>query len=465
MATRVFDYREGITVNKDAEPGAIDAKAPYRDYGTEKITTDRYRSKDRSDMEWERMWTKVWILAGVASDIPNVGDYFRYDVGPESFVVVRTDAESIRAFYNVCPHRGNEIVSADFGTVTNCFKCAFHGWRFNLDGSLAEIRDEETFRPEVIADRPGLKEVACDIWNGIVFISMNPNPEPLLDYLGVIPEHLGAFPIADMRTFVDTEVEVAANWKLNMEAFIEFYHAWDVHPEVAPVTETYHIQYDCYDKGVSRMLMPFGYAPDKLPNPEEVNEGLKMMVRAFGGDPEEYSHLTGDKWKPAVIETKRKWGKKFGISSWDNLTDDQMVDDWNYSVFPNVTLNVFADVLMIQRWTPHPTDPTKSIYNALQVNLPVPQDPNYRIMDLGGMDPDKGNLGPVGFDGSVRPPRRRPTELRDFGYILEQDCRLVPRVQRGATSRAFEGYRLSEQEIRIRHYLAELDLYLKGERP
>src|SRR3546814_5778410 len=99
--------------------------------------------------------TKIWTLAGFVCDIPHVGDYFRYDLGAESFLIVRSETDRIQAFYNVCPHRGNQIVTSDFGTVRDVFTCAFHGWSFGINGDLQSISDEETYRPEVIAHRPG----------------------------------------------------------------------------------------------------------------------------------------------------------------------------------------------------------------------------------------------------------------------------------------------------------------------
>lgn len=459
MAAGSFDYRDGIVINRDAKPGDIDAKMPHVDHGTGKVSPDRYYSHEIHNREWECMWTKVWTLAGLVCDVPNVGDFLKYDLGRESFVIVRTAAEKIQAFYNVCPHRGNQLVEADFGSVGDCFKCPFHGWQFGIDGKLKSIRDEETFRPEVIAHRPGLKEVACDTWNGIVFVSMNPKPEPLREFLGVVPEHLDRFKLDQFRVYADVEAWLDANWKLNMDAFVEFYHAYDVHPEINPSVDAYNTQYDLYPKGIGRMLIPFGFSPEKLPDRKTVNENLMGMLMCFGGNPEDYKHLSGDQYKAAIIDAKRKFGKRNGIDWWDQLTDDQMVDDWNYTIFPNVTLNVFADVCVIQRWRPHATDPTKGTYNAITINLPVPQDPAYRITDLAD-----GKLGEPGWDGSSRPSRMYPVKLRDFGYVLEQDARLVTRVQKGVMSRAFEGYLLSEQEIRIRHYQAELDLYLTGKK-
>src|SRR3546814_10227900 len=105
-------------------------------------------------------------------------------------------------------------------------------------GSNVEIRDEIIFRPEAIAHRPGLKPIQCDVWNSLVFISMNPEVEPLLVHLDVLPEHLKAYPFDKYRVIKDFEVCWDANWKTALDAFVEFYHADDVHPEVIPVSET-----------------------------------------------------------------------------------------------------------------------------------------------------------------------------------------------------------------------------------
>ena len=105
-------------------------------------------------LEWQKLWPRVWLLAGVASDIPEEGDYFTFAVGAEEFVLVRQADASVKAFYNVCPHRGNRVVLNERGSVPR-FTCAFHGWQFGCNGKLERITDEETFNPKLIAHRPG----------------------------------------------------------------------------------------------------------------------------------------------------------------------------------------------------------------------------------------------------------------------------------------------------------------------
>jgi carnitine monooxygenase subunit len=461
MNSKTFDCRKGFQVDPDAKPGSIHIKSPAIDYGTAPRPPDRYLSREFAQLEWDRMWRKVWFYAGLVCDVPEIGDYFKVDLGHESFIVVRTSATRLRAYYNVCQHRGNRLVTADFGHVSNCFQCAFHGWEYGTDGALVKILDEELFRPEAIADRPGLTEVACDIWNGFVFLSMNPKPEPLLDFLGVVPQHLKHYPIDQMRVLRDLEFDWGANWKTAMDAFLEFYHAEIVHPEILPITDSYAVQYDLYDKGIGRMLIENGNGHPRWPDRENVNEAQKMFLGLYDGKHADYAHLKGREYKKAIADAKRKWCRHQGYTHIDYLNDDQMVDDWNYFLFPNVTLNVFADGCLLQSWRPHPTDPDQSHYVAVTLALPV-RDPQARPFDINEFGPVMNT--PKGWTGEPRAPRGYPKDFDGFGYVLAQDARIVPDVQKGIRSAGFKGLRYNESECRIPHYHAEIDRYLRGEK-
>src|SRR3546814_4730594 len=93
MNSRPFDWLTGIVLDPDASPDAPSAKATYRDYGTAPIRTRDYGSNEAAALEWEKLWTKIWTLAGFVCDIPHVGDYFRYDLGAESFLIVRSETD------------------------------------------------------------------------------------------------------------------------------------------------------------------------------------------------------------------------------------------------------------------------------------------------------------------------------------------------------------------------------------
>jgi phenylpropionate dioxygenase-like ring-hydroxylating dioxygenase large terminal subunit len=456
------DYITGPLVTPDLPPDSPGRKFPYVDHGTALPDPHELYSPEQARREWDHLWTKTWLLAGLASDAPEMGDYFTFDVGHESFIIVRSANDHLAAFYNVCHHRGNRIVMSEFGSVTDCFRCAFHGWEYGLDGKLNHILDEQSFRPETIADRPPLTSVRMDVWAGMVFICLDENAPPLHEFLSVLPGHLDPYKFENFRPIRDVSLVFDANWKVTLDAFNEVYHVCDVHPELIAFADPLNAQYDVFENGMSRMIVPRGYVPEEWGNADQINDGLRNQIISFGGDPDKYANIAGRDFRPHLCEIKRAWSRKNKLDYYEGLTDSQVTDNWNYFVFPNVTLNVFSDALMIQRFQPHPTDPEKCVYNALFLSIPVP-DPEYKAQDLGNMS-QGGNVGPAGFTGEERPARLHATTFEEMGYVLAQDARLVPEVQKGVKSRAFKGYRLSEQEIRIRHMRAELDHYLRGEK-
>ena len=97
-----------------------------------RIHGHRYTSREFAEQEWEQMWTKVWLLLGRESELPNPGDWQREDVGPESILMVRQQDGSVKAFYNICQHRGNPLVSEEKGSVKR-FVCRYHSWAFMPD--------------------------------------------------------------------------------------------------------------------------------------------------------------------------------------------------------------------------------------------------------------------------------------------------------------------------------------------
>ena len=455
------DVPFGFAVYPDAEPDSPDAKAPFIDVGTAPIDKTRYFSAAEADEEWEKMWLKTWQFAGIAHDIAEIGDYFRIDVGRESVIIVRTGAgeQDVAAYYNVCPHRANRVAHGHFGSVgeDGCFRCDFHGWEFDVAGRNVGIKDEEVFRPEVIAHRPGLKQIRCGVWNSLVFISFAQDGISLAEHLDVMPEHMKDYPIDKFRVISDMEVCWDANWKTALDAFVEFYHADDVHPEVLPFSATLECRYDLYRNGLSRMIIPNGFVTSRYEDRDTVNEVLESFVRLWGGNPDDYKHIKGHEYWKAIADTKRKWAERHGHDHHRKFNDRRMTDDWNYFVFPNITINFFFEALLIQCFRPHPTDPEKSFYRVISMNLPVAND-TESVVDIASIGPEA--TSELGWTGAIRPEIRQPTDVAEFGAVLAQDARRVPEVQKGLRSRAFDGYLLSESESRIRHYLNEIDRYL-----
>ena len=276
------NYKVQWPMNLNAPAESLEAKQPPIDNGTERPDPARYHSRDFMQKEWERLWPRAWLIAGVVSDIPEEGDYTTFEIGPESFVLVRQADDSIKAFYNVCPHRGNRIALNERGSVAQ-FTCAFHGWQFCIDGELKCISDEETFRPEVIAHRPGLKEVPCDTLGGIIFINMDGNAQPLREAIGLPPEYVEQYEIEKMHVVHHVRSEWAANWKTGVDAFYETYHLPYVHPQTQTVMEDFS-QLDLYPHGASRMIVPICVKSHRVADQQSVDEGLKYMMREAGMD-------------------------------------------------------------------------------------------------------------------------------------------------------------------------------------
>jgi hypothetical protein len=209
------------------------------------------------------------------------------------------------------------------------------------------------------------------------------------------------------------------------------------------------------------MIVPVGLPSGFKPG-DRVPPAIQQMLAIWEGKPTDFPDLdlASADFKKALVLTKRTWGAKHGLD-FSGLSDSQMVDNYTYGIFPNVTINCFSDVLLVQRWLPHASDPEKSDYNSITFAYPV-TDPSYKIWDLNNFGPDA--KGPQNFDGSERPLRNRPTNMADFGVVLHQDIMLVPHVQKGIRSPGFKGSLLGEAEIRIRHFLAQIDKYLAIER-
>jgi len=444
-------------LNDDAEAGSAEALHPYVDNGGGIVSPERNFDPQLAKAEWENLWCRIWQLAGLASDIPNVGDYFKYEVGPESFIITRTGtgSEDIAAYYNVCQHRGNRLVMDDFGSVDH-FTCAFHTWQWNLDGSLKQITDRETFRPELVADDPPLTPVRCEIWDGFVFINMDEDAEPLLDYLDPLPEHLKAYNFADMKIIKDLETPWPCNWKIAHDAFVEVYHVHAVHPEILPFFNDYEVQWDTYRNGHSRQLLKFGEISHRFEDQGSVNPGLAALLEEVNVDPQDFPN-DPDGSRRLIQTAKRAKAERLGLD-YSGFTDNQLTDDWNYGLFPNITFNAHPEGLLIQRFRPHPRDPEQMTYDLMVLFHPV-DDPTFKVPAYMGVEDG------VDISGKVRPERRFIAHGQDgLGDVISQDARMMGYVQAGVNSRGYGGARYSEMEQQLRHWHKEWDRYIAGEK-
>jgi phenylpropionate dioxygenase-like ring-hydroxylating dioxygenase large terminal subunit len=409
-------------------------KAPEPDLGSGPVPKERYTSPTFARREWERMWTRVWLLAGPACDVTRPGDWFTFDIGPESVIVARDRNGALHAHYNVCLHRGNRLCEPGRGN-TPTFSCRYHAWEWNLDGSLRCATDAGSFTQGL---PPGLRlgSLRCDTWGGFVWVTMYPDAEPLRDYLGVVPEHLAPYHFEEHVLVDDVTLELACNWKTCVDAFNEAYHVQGTHPELLEYSDDVNVQIDCYGRH-SRFIYPVGVPSPRLGRPARIPRWLGGVVMCgVGLDPDRFDG-TVDDVKPAVLAASRRLANGLGLDV-SELRDAQLIDDYHYTIFPNVTLNVHGRGFWMFRHRPHPIDPERMYFDF--------QDWMRWPADFG--------------------PRERPAHRTDveggtsLGVVLDQDLYNLPRVQAGMRSRAFSGLLLSSQERRIRHFHRVLDEYL-----
>jgi phenylpropionate dioxygenase-like ring-hydroxylating dioxygenase large terminal subunit len=414
--------------------------------GTKGVNTSVYTSQEIHDLEVEHLWKKVWQWACRVEEIPNVGDHMVYDVAHLSLIVVRvkegSGPDAIKAFHNVCLHRGTQL-SVEDGNVPH-FRCPFHGWTWNIDGSLNWIACDWDF-PQVDAQKFALPEVKCDVWQGFVFVNFDRNCEPLDTYLENIPEHFKHFPLEDRFVAIHVERTMPANWKVTMGAFIEAYHSVVTHPQILPYTGDANTQYDIYGKH-SRMITPFAVASPHIGgrNYEQV-EILKTLRSYRGTETEELVIPEGDRArKYAAADARVRIGAIAGADL-STVCDALMVDAVEYFIFPNFMPWAAYGSPIQYRFRPNGDDVNSSIMTVMM------------LMPFGGERPAPAKVHKIASD---RPWSDAP-QLGGLAAIFEQDTSNLYRVQKGLRASPNKNVTLGEyQEARIRHFHETIDRYL-----
>lgn len=182
-------------------------------------------------LELDRIVMRNWILAGHASQIPNPGDYLAFKVANESAILVRNKDDEIRAFANVCRHRGSVICIDDHGNGRK-FVCPYHGWTYDLDGNLLAARSmPEDFDKE----QHGLIPIPIEIIGGMLFVCFCDTPPSLAEAKRDFAEPISWFDFDNLKVAAQKTYPIAANWKLAIENYQECYHCATAHPEYAEI--------------------------------------------------------------------------------------------------------------------------------------------------------------------------------------------------------------------------------------
>ncbi len=409
-------------------------------YGTEAFLSAEYAAAEK-----ELLWPKVWQMAGRLEDIPEVGDFFTYDICDESIIVVRTGSETIKAFHNVCAHRGRQLVDSPAtsngvrGKARN-FICAFHGWTYNLDGENTYILDQDDWHGSLNPECTSLTPVRVDSWGGFVYIDMRADGESLEEFLGDAGRVLKHFELEKMRYKWRQWVVYPANWKTSIEAFMEPYHTTTTHNQLTAFAEFY-----AYSKAYGRHSVS-GF--DQRKSAEATTQGGSVSRAGKGDDPRistyelAYENYTTINYSAstdtliaaaarlkdelpegtAVGEVMAHWMASAKADdaargvTWPEIPPEVMAEaGLAWSLFPNQNILQGVTFALAYRARPHGSDPDLCIFEAYALErYPDGQEPKTEWVYA------------------------EPAE-ENWGKVLAQDFANMKFVHKGMKSRGFRG--------------------------
>jgi len=418
------------------------------------VPKERYTTDAFAALEFERLWSKVWQVAGREEELSRAGDFIVYEIGDESVLLVRGDDGEIRGFHNTCLHRGTRLAH-DTGTFDDgCIQCPYHAWQYALDGRLTRVVDREEFTN--LADDLRLHAVRVECFGGFVFVNLDADAEPLVEFLDPLPGLLAPYHLDRMRLRGYRTTIIDANWKAVVDAFNEGYHVQGLHPQILPWTDDVSIAYEPLGRhahygrlpGARRELRP---SPRLGLAPGEYDEGaiLAGLVAGLGGA------FLGD--ERAAVDELRASGPPAGQTllqayqlrrldllrgrgvDVNGFGPEQMTSAEDVHWFPNMVGPIYPGSALLFRVRPYGHDPHRSVKDTWVLEWPA--------------------------DGAEwRMPERRfyaDWHERNWGTITEQDYTNLAEVQRGMRSSGCEGLWLNpRQEGNILQMHHVIDRYL-----
>jgi phenylpropionate dioxygenase-like ring-hydroxylating dioxygenase large terminal subunit len=407
----------------DADSRAVPAAFrdhSYVDQGIAEVSKARYTSRDFAELEGDYVWRRTWQMACREEDIPHPGDHVVYEVADESLLVTRTNAGHIRAFHNSCLHRGTKLRLED-GRVGS-FRCPFHGWRWDLEGTLVEMTCDWDF-PLLRADpvATSLPEARTATWAGFVFVNLDPVCEPFEHYAAKLIEHFRELPFARCYKAFHAVKEVPANWKVCMEAFSEAYHVLATHPQLAPFSGDANSEYSIWPDApyVTRFVNAFGVQSPHLgldaPEQRVVDAFLAFSARGGG---ESLRIASGETAREALAALFRRRMMAAFRTDLSTASDAEILDAILYHLFPAFAPWAGVGQPLVYRWRPGPT-PDTCFMDIMRLQ-PWPDGPRPSPAPVIHLTLDQAWADAPG--------------MGTLGAVLAQDMANLPRVQAGLKS-------------------------------
>jgi phenylpropionate dioxygenase-like ring-hydroxylating dioxygenase large terminal subunit len=425
------------------------ASVPFRVVNPELIPAKRYYDPAFFQLEKEKLWSRVWQMACRLEQIPEVGDYVEYAIFEKSVLIVRTRS-GIRAFHNVCRHRGMKLVEGAGNCRAAGFVCPFHGWRYDLEGRNTFVFGRGIFSDETLEQAEiNLKPCRVETWGGCAFINFDNSAPPLRECLGPTAEKLEVRGVGRLRTEWWCASELPTNWKVAVEAFLEMYHLMRTHPEFHSRTPSAFTATDTLGLFRTRNVSPREAV-------HEVVDYLRNLSEGMGGLVHENEIAVIDRLGDAPVPDE----PLEAVQSFYALIREEIRDDWKTR---GVDLH---DMNEVERT--HPSLANEFLFPNFFLLPMFGCMASYRIRPLTSETCrfEIWSLIPATNDGAHETPRR-PTELPhdspDYPLIVRQDYANMPRQQQGLSSGEIEYQRIGTlHEGIISNFERLIDGYLAG---
>jgi len=416
----------------------INPEAVRKDF----IPKDGYVSREFLELENKYLWPRVWQMVGRVEEISSPGQFVTYDVANETIVIVRDEDGSIKAFHNVCPHRGRKLATG-CGYATQLV-CRFHGWRFSLGGKCTHISDRDDWGRLLDYKDVDLIPVKVGEWGGFVFINMDLNAEPLEKFLEPFNTLTSRFEYEKLRfSWYRTSV-APCNWKIAHEAFSEQYHIQQSHAQMLQYFQDYSESgaygrhgafWSTLKEGVDTPFSP-SFRLNKKPDPD----ARKYVVRFLKDQWNEIRSLVSERTRdiyPRILAdidvsaSPQEVAMKFAQfqreaaeadgAGWPQGLDPQYQHDARntWILFPNfIIVHAMIDSMLVYRARPNGDDPNSCLFDVWSLTRYAP-----------GKEPPLNRE----FYNHVLD--------ADWGLILRQDFEHFEDVQRGLRSSTYAGHR------------------------
>jgi phenylpropionate dioxygenase-like ring-hydroxylating dioxygenase large terminal subunit len=432
-----ISYQDLIAADAVPATNALALENPFRG-GPTTVPIARYTSRSFHELEMQKLWPRVWQMACREEEIPRVGDYSLYEIGHHSILVVRT-TQGIQAHHNVCRHRGRRL--CDFDGHAPSFICPFHGFSWNLDGSLRSVTSEWDF-PHIDQNNFDLTPVRCETWAGWVFINMDMNAEPLARFLGDLLAHFAPWTPEDRYIEAHVGKIMNCNWKLCQEAFMEAFHVITTHPQILSGTGDENSQYDAWGN-FSRAITPNGTPSPHLRHQPAQQDLLEAVMMRHLDDPPAPQVPEGMTAR-AMLAAGARANLQAIFGDQRTIADAEVSDSIYYTLFPN--FHPWGGYnRIVYRFRPWQDRHDQSLMEC------------YYLSPFKGERPAPAKLHLLGEDE----PWTDAPELGLLAKVFTQDTFNLPNVQRGLQAAQFDAVTLARyQESKLRHFHALLERWL-----